>query len=127
MDQDIILDKLKKAKQELIFNHEELQRCTKDLIIANVNLNIREKEKELNMEEFNSGLEQMMFAISHKVRKSVANILGLSKLLCEDVNLGNSVVEWEFSIALFWMNKTNKSFVFNCSPNYEINFLLKNN
>ena len=90
MDQDIILDKLKKAKQELIFNHEELQRCTKDLKIANVNLNIREKEKEFNMEEFNSGLEQMMFAISHKVRKSVANILGLSKLLCEDVNLGNS-------------------------------------
>lgn len=90
MDQDIILDKLKKAKQELIFNHEELQRCTKDLKIANVNLNIREKEKELNMEEFNSGLEQMMFAISHKVRKSVANILGLSKLLCEDVNLGNN-------------------------------------
>lgn len=90
MDQDIILDKLKKAKQELIFNHEELQRCTKDLKIANVNLNIREKEKEFNMEEFNSGLEQMMFAISHKVRKSVANILGLSKLLCEDVNLGNN-------------------------------------
>ncbi|WP_202704142.1 hypothetical protein [Flavobacterium sp. UGB4466] len=90
MDQDIILDKLKKAKQELIFNHEELQRCTKDLKIANVNLNIREKEKELNMEEFNSALEQMMFAISHKVRKSVANILGISKLLCEDVNLGNN-------------------------------------
>ncbi|QGK73516.1 hypothetical protein [Flavobacterium sp. SLB02] len=90
MDQDIILDKLKKAKQELIFNHEELERCTNDLKIANVNLNIRETEKELNMEEFNSGLEQMMFAISHKVRKSVANILGLSKLLCEDVNLGNN-------------------------------------
>jgi light-regulated signal transduction histidine kinase (bacteriophytochrome) len=90
MDQNIILDKLKKAKQELIFNHEELERCTNDLKIANVNLNIKETEKELNMEEFNSGLEQMMFAISHKVRKSVANILGLSKLLCEDVNLGNS-------------------------------------
>ncbi|CAA9203046.1 hypothetical protein FLA105534_04395 [Flavobacterium bizetiae] len=87
MDKDIILDKLKKAKQELIFNHEELQRCTKDLKIANVNLNIREKEKELNMEEFNSALEQMMLAISHKLRKSVANILGISKLLCEDVNL----------------------------------------
>ncbi|TPG34846.1 hypothetical protein [Flavobacterium pectinovorum] len=90
MDQDIILDKLKKAKQELISNHEELERCTSDLKIANINLNIRETEKELNMEEFNSNLEQMMFAISHKVRKSVANILGLSKLLCEDVNLGNN-------------------------------------
>ena len=90
MDQDNILDKLKKAKQELIFNHEELERCTKSLKTANVNLNIVETEKELNMEEFNSGLEQMMFAVSHKVRKSVANILGLSKLLCEDVNLENN-------------------------------------
>ncbi|MDA6070866.1 hypothetical protein NJT12_14710 [Flavobacterium sp. AC] len=90
MDQNNILDKLKKAKQELILNHEELEKCTSDLKIATINLNIRETEKEFDMEEFNSNLEQMMFSISHKVRKSVANILGLSKLLCEDINLGNN-------------------------------------
>lgn len=89
MDPDIILDKLKKAKQELISNHEELERCTSDLKNANINLNIRETENELNTEEFNSSLEQMMFSISHKVRKSVANILGLSKMLCEDIDIGN--------------------------------------
>jgi signal transduction histidine kinase len=92
MNQNIILDKLKIAKQELILNHEELEKCVRDLKIANKNLKIRETEKELKVVEINSNLNEMMFTISHKIRKSVANILGLSKLLCEDVHLQNNEV-----------------------------------
>lgn len=93
MKQNIILDKLKVAKQELILNHEELEKCVGDLKIATKNLNITKIDKELKIVEFNSNLEEMMFAISHKIRNSIANILGLSKLLCDDVDLQNNEVK----------------------------------
>lgn len=90
MNQEVILEKLKVAKEELIRNHKELEKCTRDLKDATENLNIEEIEKESTKVEYKSNLQEMMFAISHKVRNSVANILGLSKLLCEDVNIGSN-------------------------------------
>jgi K+-sensing histidine kinase KdpD len=92
MDEDVLLAKLKIAEQQLIFYQEELEVCAKRLKIANINLKIRETEEKINKEEFNSNLDQMMFSVSHKLRKSVANILGLSEMLNEDLNLGNNEV-----------------------------------
>jgi signal transduction histidine kinase len=37
--------------------------------------------------ELNIDLENMMFTISHKVRKSVADIIGISKILCDDIDI----------------------------------------
>lgn len=71
---------LKIAHQELIAHHKELERCTAELKIANENLNSGEKKRT----ELDIDLEEMMFTISHKVRKCVANILGISNVLCED-------------------------------------------
>ena len=71
---------LKIAHQELIEHHKELEKCAAELKIANENLNFGERKRtELDIE-----LEEMMFTISHKVRKCVANILGISNVLCED-------------------------------------------
>ena len=81
------LNDLKIAQQKLITHHKELEKCAEDLKEANNNLDIGEIEKEKRLQEVNNNLKQMMFTISHKIRKSVANILGISKLLCEDKNL----------------------------------------
>ncbi|RUT69501.1 hypothetical protein D0817_15070 [Flavobacterium cupreum] len=92
MDQNVLLAKLKIAEQQLIFYQEELEGCARRLKIATINLKIRETEEKVNKQEFNSNLDQMMFSVSHKLRKSVANILGLSEMLNEDLNLGNNEV-----------------------------------
>ncbi|WP_395065705.1 hypothetical protein [Flavobacterium sp.] len=81
------LDDLKIAQQKLIVHHKQLEKCAEDLKAAHKNLDIREIEKEKRLQEVNNNLNEMMFTISHKIRKSVANILGISKLLCEDKNL----------------------------------------
>ena len=87
------LKELKAAQEELILNHKELEKCSNDLRIANKNLNTGEIEKDKRADEINNDLGEMMFTVSHKVRKSVANILGISNLLCEDKDLG--VEEWK--------------------------------
>lgn len=87
MDKNNILSDLKIAQQKLIVHHKELEKCADELKEANENLDIGEIEKEKRLKEVNSNLKEMMFTISHKIRKSVANILGISKLLCEDKNL----------------------------------------
>lgn len=87
MDKNNILNDLKIAQQKLIIHHKELEKCADELKEANENLDIGEIEKEKRLKEVNSNLKEMMFTISHKIRKSVANILGISKLLCEDKNL----------------------------------------
>lgn len=46
----------------------------------------------MRADEVHGDLEEMMFTISHKVRKSVANILGISNLLQTDKSLG--IKEW---------------------------------
>ncbi|MGV9003805.1 hypothetical protein [Flavobacterium sp.] len=78
---------LKIAQQELIIHHLELEKCQDDLKKAYCNLDDGEIAKEKLVGAVNSDLEKIMFAISHKIRKSVANILGISKMLRDDQNL----------------------------------------
>lgn len=87
MNQSYTLNELKIAHQELILHHKELEKCAHDLKIANNNLNKKEIEKVNLINEVNNDLEEMMYTISHRVRKSVANILGISDLLRTDKSL----------------------------------------
>ncbi len=87
MNQSYTLNELKIAHQELILHHKELEKCAHDLKIANNNLNKKEIEKVNRINEVNNDLEEMMYTISHRVRKSVANILGISDLLRTDKSL----------------------------------------
>jgi signal transduction histidine kinase len=87
MEKSNTLDDLKTAQQELIDHHKELVKCAEDLKEANDNLDIEEIEKEKRVVEVNNDLEDILFTVSHNIRKSVANILGISRLLCEDENL----------------------------------------
>ncbi len=82
------LNDLRTAQQELINHHIELAKCAHDLKIANENINIGELEKEKLVLQVNSDLEDIMFTISHRVRKSIAKILGISHLLCDDDSIG---------------------------------------
>ena len=87
MNQSYTLNELKIAHQELILHHKELEKCAHDLKIANNNLNKKEIEKVNLINEVNNDLEEMMYTISHRVRKSVAIILGISDLLRTDKSL----------------------------------------
>jgi len=98
MDKKDTLNELKIAQQELILHHKELEKCAHDLRIANKNLNAGEVQKEMRADEVNGNLEEMMFTISHKVRKSVANILGISNLLQTDKSLG--IEEWRQMVTI---------------------------
>ena len=89
MEKRKTLTDLKNARQELVIHHEELEKCAEDLKKAKENLDIGEIDKEKRIAEINNNLEDIMFTISHKIRKSVANILGISRLLCDDKNLGD--------------------------------------
>ena len=87
MDQSYTLKELKIAHQDLLLQHKELEKCADDLKIAHINLDKGAKDKVNRSIEVNNDLEQMMFTVSHKVRKSVANILGIADLLRTDKNL----------------------------------------
>jgi signal transduction histidine kinase len=71
---------LKIAHQELVEHHKELEKCTAELKTANENLN----SGEMKRTALDTNLEEIMFTISHRVRSSVANILGISNMICED-------------------------------------------
>ncbi|MDI1306304.1 MAG: diguanylate cyclase, partial [bacterium] len=64
------------------FQNEEKEERAAELIIANAEL----KKAEEYQKEYINGLEKMMFMTSHKVRQPVANILGLSILLEQEIN-----------------------------------------
>jgi signal transduction histidine kinase len=87
MNQSHALSELKIAHQELIIHHKELEKCTNDLKIANINLDKGETDKVNRIIEVNNDLAEMMFTVSHRVRKSVANILGIAGLLRTDIKL----------------------------------------
>lgn len=87
------LEQLKLAQKELLLHHEELEKCSRELRLAENNLKIGKKEKNRNSKQLNSDLEEMMFILCHKVRKKVANILGISVLLQTDDSLG--IPEWK--------------------------------
>ncbi len=89
MEQEILKD-LRIAQQELIVNHKELEKCCHALKIANKNLEIGEIKKEKRIVEVNEDLESMMFTISHRVRDSVAKILGISNLLYDNNDIGEA-------------------------------------
>jgi signal transduction histidine kinase len=87
MNQSHALSELKIAHQELIIHHKELEKCANDLKIANINLDKGETDKVNRIIEVNNDLAEMMFTVSHRVRKSVANILGIAGLLRTDISL----------------------------------------
>lgn len=93
MENSATLEQLKLAQIELKLHHEELEKCSRELRTAENNLNTGKKEKEENIKKINGDLEEMMYILCHKVRKSVANILGISVLLQTDKNLG--ITEWK--------------------------------
>lgn len=109
MKQNNTLNDLKIAQQELIIHHQELEKCARDLKKANADLDIGEIEKEKLADEVNNNLEDMMFTISHKIRKSVANILGVSKLLCVDENLGDAELRGMLTIIIQSAESLNSS------------------
>ncbi len=87
MNQSYTFSELKIAHQDLLLQHKELEKCADELKIANINLDNVEIDKVNRTIEVNNDLQQMMFTVSHKVRKSVANILGIADLLRTDKNL----------------------------------------
>jgi signal transduction histidine kinase len=100
MEKSNTLDDLKNAQQELIIHHKELEKCTADLKQANDNLDFEEIEKEKRIVEVNKDLEDMLFTVSHNIRKSVANILGISRLLFDDENLEEAELREMLSIII---------------------------
>jgi signal transduction histidine kinase len=89
MKKSYTLNDLKNAQQELLVHERDLDKCAADLKEVKVKLlSVKRKEERILREAYTS-LEEMMFTISHKIRKSVATILGISKLLSEDANLQN--------------------------------------
>jgi signal transduction histidine kinase len=87
MNQSHTLNELKIAHKELILHHKELEKCAHDLEIANINLDKGKIDKANRIIEVNNDLAEMMFTVSHRVRKSVANILGIAGLLRTDKSL----------------------------------------
>jgi signal transduction histidine kinase len=99
------------ANEELVFQNDEKEKRAIELIIANKELAYQNKEKEkraidlikINLElkkaqqyqkEYINGLEHLMFITSHKVRQPIANILGLSLLLEQEINSPNELKEY---------------------------------
>lgn len=87
------LEQLKLAQKELLLHHEELEKCSQELRIAENKLKIGEEEKKEHIRQSNSDLEKMMFIVCHKVRKKVANILGISTILQTNENL--EINDWK--------------------------------
>lgn len=69
------------ANKELILHSEERERKAIELSLAYKEL----RKVEKHLKEHIVGLEEMMFITSHKVRKPVVNILGLSSLFEESI------------------------------------------
>jgi signal transduction histidine kinase len=65
------------ANHELVFQNQGKEKRAAELVLAYQEL----KKTEEYLKEYVSGLEEMMFMTSHKVRQPVANILGLSNIL----------------------------------------------
>lgn len=70
------------ANKKLIFKTQERQIRTAELNIANRELKIAEERQR----EYIKGLEEMMFLTSHKVRQPIANILGFSNMLDQNIS-----------------------------------------
>lgn len=99
------------ANKELVFQNGEKEKRAAELVIANKELlfQMREKEKhaaelitanskleksEAGLKEYITGLKEMMFVTSHKVRKPVANILGICNQLEGTATSSVELSEW---------------------------------
>lgn len=102
-------EELKKVRQEMNLNHKALEKCHKDLIVANKKVDKGEFEKEKTLLELNSDLEKMMFTISHKVRNSVANILAISTLINEDETIETDELKEMLNIIFISAESLNKA------------------
>jgi signal transduction histidine kinase len=86
------------ANRELAFQNQQKQKRADELIIANNELAFQNNEKEKRATELNvaiwelkkaeqylksyiSGLKEITFITSHKVRQPIANILGLASII----------------------------------------------
>lgn len=98
MDKKTTLDKLIIAHKELVHQRKELEECNGKLARVNKKLHDKRIEKnkhaaelndtdESNYAEHTVDLDNLAHVISHKVRKSVANILGISNVLIENEDL----------------------------------------
>lgn len=65
------------ANEELIFQNQEKEKQAAELIKANSEF---KRIQEIQKEHI-TGLEKMMYMVSHEVRQPVAQLLGLSNLL----------------------------------------------
>lgn len=87
------LEQLKRIQKELQVHHEELEKCSLELKEVKEKLDSELIEKDERINQLNSDLEKMMYILCHKVRKSVANILGISVLLQTDESL--EIADWK--------------------------------
>lgn len=108
MDNKKNLESLALAHKELVFQHAELIKCSKELTMANKRLVIQNKEKDKRANELLQtndelkksqeqqkdhihSLEKMMFRISHKIRQPVAHMVGLSNLIAGENNVSKEL------------------------------------
>lgn len=96
-----ILDQLVNINRQVASHNTDNERRIAKLIIANRTLVIQNKEKEKQLvietkkhqktkaylKQCEEGLKKIMFMISHKVRQPIVNIIGLSNLLGQTINL----------------------------------------
>lgn len=139
MDKTTTLEKLILAHKELLFHHEELERCNANLVVANKKLNKKEQGHQkltTSLQDANSillnenkkkdkssiqlelanatlkkaaeiqhtnkqDLEKIMYLLSHKIRKEVANILGISNLLIEHADLTPTEISEMMNIIIY--------------------------
>ncbi|MES2329897.1 MAG: hypothetical protein V4539_09860 [Bacteroidota bacterium] len=78
------------ANKELVFQNEEKEKHAGELRIANSKL----EKSEAGLKEYITGLKEMMFVTSHKVRKPVANILGICAQLEGTAISPSELTEW---------------------------------
>lgn len=103
------LAELKIAHEELLLHRQDLEKCSAELKIANEHLDNGDTEHVKRTAALNSDLENMMFTISHKVRKSVANIIGISKLVYEDKDIDAAELREMLHIIITSAESLNKS------------------
>jgi len=70
------------ANRELVSQNKEKEKRTTELAIAYIKL----RKSDENLKVYVKGLEEMMYMTSHRVRKPVANIIGLTDLINNTLN-----------------------------------------
>lgn len=103
------LNDLRLAHKELLLHEKEIEKCTDNLKITKEKLEAMENKEEQFLKEAHYNLEEMMFTVSHKIRKSVANILGISRVLSEEPNLKEKDLKDFLEIIIYAAESLNRS------------------